>query len=80
MLFMSRHQSDSALNLNNQAFTPALPVGKLSYYDISVKKGQETSYDISLKDIPAGKDFYVMAIPLDSGGDWAKSSSYYIRK
>ena len=30
MLFMSRHQSDSALNLNNQAFTPALPVGKLS--------------------------------------------------
>lgn len=30
MLFMSRHQSDSALNLNNQAFIPALPVGKLS--------------------------------------------------
>ena len=57
-----------------------LKINGKSYYDISVKKGQETSYDISLKDIPAGKDFYVMVISLDSDGDWAKSSSCYIRK
>lgn len=31
MFFMSRHQFDTDLSLNNQAFIPALPVGKLSY-------------------------------------------------
>lgn len=55
-----------------------LEIDGKSYFDIKVKDGQETAYELALEDIPAGKDFYAMAIAVDLDNSWNKSKSYYI--